>query len=165
MSLLTFNFIPILFIPIYWLLANTENILYTGLLCGVFFGKILQNVLTLLNKKSSIETEISQNRSIYKSIKNAILIGIISGLIVGIISGLNRGLIFGLIFCLISGGSTYIQHYTLRFVLYYNGSTPLDYVQFLEYATMSRLLQRISGRYRFIHTLLQEHFAAMSLEK
>ncbi|MEC4816740.1 MAG: hypothetical protein SAK29_26250, partial [Scytonema sp. PMC 1069.18] len=119
----------------------------------------------LLNKKSSIETEISQNRSIYKSIKNAILIGIISGLIVGIISGLNRGLIFGLIFCLISGGSTYIQHYTLRFVLYYNGSTPLDYVQFLEYATMSRLLQRISGRYRFIHTLLQEHFAAMSLEK
>jgi hypothetical protein len=33
-----------------------------------------------------------------------------------------------------------------------------------DYGTKRLLLQRISGRYRFMHKLLQEHFAKMPLE-
>ncbi len=36
-------------------------------------------------------------------------------------------------------------------------------VRFLNSATERMFLQRIGGRYRFIHKLLQEHFAKMEL--
>ena len=67
---------------------------------------------------------------------------------------------FGLMGALVPG-SACVQHFTLRFVFWCCGVAPLRYVRFLNHATDRMLLQRIGGRYRFIHDLLREHFAAM----
>ncbi|MGA1264441.1 MAG: hypothetical protein ACO331_11135 [Prochlorothrix sp.] len=53
------------------------------------------------------------------------------------------------------------QHISLRLVLTQNGSTPWNYARFLNYCTELTLLQRVGGRYRFIHKLLQDHFATL----
>lgn len=57
------------------------------------------------------------------------------------------------------GGQAFVQHFCLRFVLARSGSFPFFCVPFLNYCTERRLLQRIGGRYRFIHRELLEHFA------
>ena len=57
------------------------------------------------------------------------------------------------------GGSAFVQHFCLRFVLARSGAFPFFCVPFLNYCTERRLLQRIGGRYRFIHRELLEHFA------
>jgi hypothetical protein len=38
---------------------------------------------------------------------------------------------------------------------------PWRYARFLNYATERSLLQRIGGRDRFVHPLLQDHFSSM----
>lgn len=63
------------------------------------------------------------------------------------------------------GGKALAQHFSLRLILYFNNLIPWNYAQFLNYCTQRRLLQRVGGRYRFIHRLLQKHFVTMSLEK
>lgn len=68
------------------------------------------------------------------------------------------------LFALLSGlvpAAACIQHYTLRFVLWCRGVAPWTYAAFLNYATERMLLQRVGGRYRFMHDLLRDHFAAM----
>jgi hypothetical protein len=57
------------------------------------------------------------------------------------------------------GGLAFIQHFTLRFILTRHRLTPWRYVRFLNYCTERRLLQRVGGRYRFIHRELLEHLA------
>lgn len=71
----------------------------------------------------------------------------------------------GIIAALMGGGKACIQHFVLRLILYRNGYIPWNYARFLDYCTECLFLQRVGGRYRFIHRLLQEHFAAMPLEK
>lgn len=55
----------------------------------------------------------------------------------------------------------WIQHFALRLILWWSGYTPWNYARFLNYATDKGFLKRVGGRYRFIHDLLQEHFAQM----
>jgi hypothetical protein len=59
------------------------------------------------------------------------------------------------------GGQDVIQHYALRFIIYWEGDTPLRYADFLDYAVRLVFLQEDGGGYIFIHRLLLEHFAAM----
>jgi hypothetical protein len=61
------------------------------------------------------------------------------------------------------GGQDVIQHYTLRFILYWRGHTPLRYVNFLDYAARLVFLQKVGGGYIFIHRLLLDHVAAMRI--
>jgi hypothetical protein len=70
-------------------------------------------------------------------------------------------------FLLIFSGSSLaaFQHCSLRMVLYSLGAIPWNYARFLNHCTDRLLLQRVGGRYRFIHRLVQEHFAAMPLER
>jgi hypothetical protein len=42
---------------------------------------------------------------------------------------------------------------------------PWNYSRFLDYAVDRIFLQKVGGGYIFIHRLLMEHFAAMSVEK
>ncbi len=62
------------------------------------------------------------------------------------------------------GGDAYLRHYALRFVLARSGKIPYLYANFLNYCTERLLLQRVGGRFRFLHRTLQEHFATMPLE-
>jgi tetratricopeptide (TPR) repeat protein len=52
-----------------------------------------------------------------------------------------------------------IRHFALRCALYMANFIPWNYARFLNYSTERRLLQRVGGRYRFIHRLIQERFA------
>ena len=75
--------------------------------------------------------------------------------------GLGSGLVFGVMGGLLPGAAC-IQHFTLRFVLWCSGFIPWRYPRFLDHATERMLLQRVGGRYRFIHILLRDHLARMS---
>jgi len=87
--------------------------------------------------------------------------------------GLRKGLPFALFFgplvgviaFFVYGGQDVIQHYTLRFILYWRGHTPLRYANFLDYAARLVFLQKVGGGYIFIHRLLLEHFATMEDER
>ena len=69
------------------------------------------------------------------------------------------GLFVGLLFALcIGGGIACIQHLCLRLILTQNHKIPWNYARFLNYCVERRLLQRIGGRYRFIHRELLDHF-------
>jgi hypothetical protein len=63
----------------------------------------------------------------------------------------------------LGGGIACIQHGCLRFVLWQNNIAPWNMAQFLNYCTKRRLLQRIGGRYRFLHRELLDHFATLRL--
>ena len=87
--------------------------------------------------------------------------GILQGFISGLIIGLSTGLLFGFQY----DGIACIQHGIARITFYSKGCIPWNYARFLNYCTERSLLQRVGGRYQFIHRLLQEHFAAMPFEK
>ncbi|WP_204138417.1 NACHT domain-containing protein [Halomicronema sp. CCY15110] len=52
------------------------------------------------------------------------------------------------------------QHLALRLVLFKTRDIPWNYARFLNSCCDRHLLQRIGGRYQFIHTLVLERFAA-----
>jgi hypothetical protein len=99
--------------------------------------------------------------------------GLVSGLIGGLGTALRVGIMGGLFFGVAGGPggkaggglTSCIKHVFLRIILYNNGCIPWNYAQFLNHCTDRLLLQRVGGRYRFMHKLLQEHFAAMPFEK
>jgi hypothetical protein len=66
---------------------------------------------------------------------------------------------------LFAGGIACIQHFALRLILYFNGYIPWNYARFLDYCTERLFLQRVGGRYRFMHKMLQDHFAQMDFNR
>jgi eukaryotic-like serine/threonine-protein kinase len=78
-----------------------------------------------------------------------------------LVLGLVFGLIFGLIFGLQNGGSAYLKHYVLRFVLWRNDYAPLNYIRFLDYAAERVFLRKVGGGYIFTHRFLMEYFATL----
>ncbi len=59
------------------------------------------------------------------------------------------------------GGIMGIKNLILRFVMWRNGYVAWNYRRFLNLATERLFLQKVDGRYRFVHELLQKHFAQM----
>ena len=127
-----------------------------------------------------INTKSYPNQGILESAKNIVTVSIITlpiGLFVYVLPFFITGvpiswvkiplgaIAFALIFGFSSGGVPCIEHLALRVFLYLNGHIPWNYARLLNYCTERLLLQRVGGRYRFIHRLLQEHFAAMPLER
>ena len=93
------------------------------------------------------------------------LIWVILGLIATLVSGSIWGLVAGAVAAVISAllpGIPAIESFVLRLVLWSSGYIPWDYQRFLDAAADRRLLQKTGDRrYRFIHNLLQKHFAEM----
>ena len=68
----------------------------------------------------------------------------------------------GLAICIgfwFGGGYPFFKHFALRSTLALHRRIPWRYVRFLNYCTERRLLQRVGGRYRFLHRELLEYFA------
>jgi hypothetical protein len=61
----------------------------------------------------------------------------------------------------LSGGSSLVQHLSLRIVLWRSG-LPWNFARFLNYCVERRLLLRVGGSYRFLHRELLDHFAQSS---
>lgn len=57
-----------------------------------------------------------------------------------------------------------VQHVLLQKILQREKTIPKNLELFLEYCTQRLLLQRVGGRYRFAHKMLQEHFLAANTE-
>jgi hypothetical protein len=106
-----------------------------GLLGGLTFGKI--------------ETRIVPNEGIRRSARNALFAMLVGGLVGG----------------LTGGGETCLSQIALRLGLIRNGSTPWNYVRFLDYAAERILLRKVGGGYAFIHRMLLNHFAALYVER
>ena len=139
---------------------------------GLFYG-LIGGISNL-----KMENKNFPNQGIWNSFKNGLSVGAFYGLIVGLIVGLigltedlfvclvygiMLGLFVGLSFGLNYGLIAVIQHFTLRFILYINGYIPWNYALFLDHAAKHRFIQRVGGRYRFMHDLLRKHFAQMPL--
>lgn len=155
-------------------LGGISGGLFFGFLGGTIFG--LRDGLIALE----VDAKVYPNQGIRKSALNALIsglgvllitgllsglvFGLSVGLIGGIISGLSVGIILGLSVGLFFGGWACIQHFVLRLVLYFKGYIPWNYTQFLNWSTQLIFLQKVGGGYIFIHRLLLEHFAKMSIE-
>ncbi len=88
-------------------------------------------------------------------------IDIYSALVTSLVLGLFPGLLIGIT----TSGIPVIQHFILRTILWFSGYIPWNYAKFLNYCTNRLLLQRVGGGYRFIHKMLQDHFAQMEFER
>ena len=71
--------------------------------------------------------------------------------------GLSVGLLLGLLL----PGIASIQHLSLRITMWCFGYCPWNYKRFLDYASKKMLLQKVGGRYQFIHDLLRVYFAQL----
>ena len=161
-----------------------NSLLIMGLFAGLYFGFLFG--LFGIFRSSEIESKNFPNSLIWKSLHNGlivvlifVLIFVLIGLLLGLFVGLNSNLIMGLFMGLIWGGfvggiwgfikglnqglRAAIRHFTLRLILYQNGDIPWNYAQFLDHAAKYRFIQRVGGRYRFIHDLLRKHFVQMPL--
>ncbi|MBW4582140.1 MAG: hypothetical protein KME42_21450 [Tildeniella nuda ZEHNDER 1965/U140] len=157
----------IVFTLVGWL-ANVKASLLSGAIIGtIMLGTLLEPGFGL--HKVDIKPNKIRNQGIFDSLSNAtysfLFIGLFFGLtgllFLGSIEGLNIGLLLGMRSFLFVGGIAFIQHFILRCILFHSGSIPWNYARFLDYCTERLLLQRVGGRYRFIHKSLQEHFAKM----
>jgi hypothetical protein len=131
-----------------------------------------------------IERRTVPNQGIRQSAVNVGLFALIGGLSLGAVWGMLNGvaavalvgvaplgwewlgivLIYVLFFAFLSAlvpGAACIQHFALRFILWCRGVAPWNYARFLNYATERMLLQRVGGRYWFMHDLLRDHFAVI----
>jgi len=88
-----------------------------------------------------------------------VILGSIATLVTGSIWGLIAGAIAAVISALLPGIPA-LENTILHLVLWSNGYIPWNYSRFLDAAADRLLLQKTGDRrYRFIHDLLQKHFA------
>ena len=166
---------------LFFSLSNLINGLIGGLIGGLIIGLIVWLIIGLRDGISVSEVKIKRfpNQGIWKSMSYAFFMAVISclifgligglfigkflGILPGLIFGLTGGLVVGFGFGLNFGGAACIQHFTTRLILFFNKYIPWNYARFLNYCTDLLFLQRVGGHYRFIHRLLQEHFAEMEI--
>jgi NACHT domain len=146
-----------------------------GLLGGLFGGLIFYVLggLTIGFQGTEIQHKQKPNQGIFRSALNGVMIGISSSLIIGVPTGMffgvSNGKFFGVfggeLLGLIFGGNAVLRHFALRFTLYRKRYTPWNYARFLDYATERLFMQKVGGGYIFIHRMLLEHFAEISIEQ
>ena len=152
-----------------------------GLISGLIGGSIVLNGGPTEGLKAGINTRIVPNQGIKNSWQNmlvlvaiAILFAIpfkvvLEHLLGDVLETTASKLVLAfpgfLIFLSFvgGGGTAIVRHIGLRIVLKWNGYAPFRYDLLLNYCTERLLFQRIGGRYRFMHRLLQEYFARMAL--
>ncbi|KAM3100244.1 hypothetical protein ACKFKG_01685 [Phormidesmis sp. 146-35] len=150
---------------------------------GLVIGLIIGPIGGLIGaSKSEIATRTRPNQGMFSCAKNVILITGVSLVLALLIQGFlshfisqvlskaeTARVLASSLACLIwfsfqaGGGQACIQHFSLRLILFRTRAIPWNYARFLNYATERMFLQRIGGRYRFMHKLLQDHLANMEL--
>ena len=135
-----------------------------------------------------LETRTVPNQGVRRSVRNGLRVGLgfglvfvlvfwlifglifgrSNGLMYGVLEGLGWGLTVGLMVglggWLHAGGGVFLKHAVLRLWLIRDGSTPWNYVRFLDYAAERILLRKVGGGYVFLHRMLMEYFAAQYVE-
>jgi hypothetical protein len=157
-----------------------------GAVTGAVMGGFLGALFGVLGRLSGpdVERRTRPNQGIWQSAGNIGVFAAMGALLIGLPYGLvnltmavvltrtapnlndwfRLAVLPAYIFAVLGGlvpGAAWIQHFVLRGVLSSGSLAPWKYVRFLDYATDHVLLQRIGGRYRFIHDLLRDHLAAL----
>lgn len=155
------------------------EVLFQSLIRAPVFGLFGGSIGAIVGAFSGpdIEKRTIPNQGIWQSAVNTGIFALVGWLTFGLIFVLIRWVIArvnvnaytfissGLLGMLIGGifpGTACIQHLTLRLILWRQGYIPWNYARFLNYATERIFLQRVGGRYRFIHDLLRSHFTQMA---
>jgi DNA polymerase III delta prime subunit len=152
----------------------------SGIVLGLIalFSSGLCHVLYDGLRGPEIDVKTVSNQGIKKSALNAVITGLLFSLFGGLIGRFSSIFLdladyssgfwslFGILTggCsgwLIGGGLACLQHFTLRLVLWLNGDIPWNYSRFLNYANERLFLQRVGGRYRFLHDSIREHFYSL----
>ncbi|MBW4541647.1 MAG: NACHT domain-containing protein [Myxacorys chilensis ATA2-1-KO14] len=187
----TFRFQSIVTVTVV-IIAGMISALIAGLTNGLNSGLYITFIIFLIIglgtvlepvSKTEIETRLYPNQGIFTSFSNTLILLSISLLVsilayIALFLLLNHTLtkeeiqsFISLLFFFLAlasftmgGGLASVQHFSLRLVLFLSRAIPWNYARFLNYSTERMFLQRIGGRYRFIHKLLQDHFAGMKDE-
>ncbi len=146
-----------------WLLTGLFFGLAFGLLGGLFLWLFFGMLSGMIS--GEIVARTFPNEGIHRSVRSALLFGMFSGLLVWLFAGVPIGPLLGLLFGLLFGGLACIQHLVLRIMFWQNGSAPLNYVRFLDYAAGHIFLRKVGGGYIFVHRLLLEYFASLEPEE
>lgn len=140
------------------------------------FGTYACFIAVISGLQAGVRFSQTPNQGMWESLNNAIVVTLVATPVAMLVAGVglliplgtvNWTLAFwigvggGLLSGLFSGGLPCIQHIALRFLLWRRGLIPWNYAEFLNYAHELRFIQRVGGRYRFIHELLREHFEAL----
>jgi DNA polymerase III delta prime subunit len=152
-----------------WNIRNELILLLKDLWSDILFNW-LKNLWNELFQSGLIKGILFRSQDAWINIITIVRNFVISEGIFELRKGLSFGLSYlptiSLIFWMILGGGiTCIQHFTLRLIFCLNDNIPWNYAYFLEQCTDRLLLQRVGGRYRFIHGTLQEHLAKMPLQR
>ncbi len=156
--------------------------LRTGLIGGVV-GTLIIVLRSRIQIKDSFRSP-QPNQGIHNSLQNggrmALVYGLFSGLAFGLIGGIGNqpndkiisililGFILGLMFGFSEyGGQSFMQHYTLRWLLARSGIFPFsiktdrEFIEFLDAMKDRILLRRVGGGWIFIHRTLLDYFASL----
>ncbi|MFN6486947.1 MULTISPECIES: NACHT domain-containing protein [unclassified Nostoc] len=142
-----------------------------GLVLGLSIGLVRGSILGIIQAlRVDVTSKLYPNQGIIESAKNSIFIGVILvvALCIPFFSNALVSWILAIYFLPITdgfGGLACIQHLALRITLCQSGYISWNYARFLDYCTERLFLQRVGGRYRFIHKLLQDHFAQMEFRR
>lgn len=92
-----------------------------------------------------------------------LVISYVAGGAMGWICGLTAGILSGIAIGWFEGWDACVRHAVLRVLLWHAGFLPRNYAHFLDYAVERILLRKIGGGYIFIHRILLEYFALLSM--
>ena len=167
-DIITFQYVQMIKVKGGWLLSLAFDLmtLFPKLIIFMIFI-ILNLVSVLVTEEIEIEKSLTPNHGLKEALRTAFLISILfcisSFMAFPMPTTYYRGISCVLGFLACYSYLPLIKHLSLRLVLWQSGTIPWNYACFLNYCTERLLLQRIGGRYRFMHKLLQDHFAKMDL--
>lgn len=157
------------------------------LLVGLFQGASSETVEHRLRVAPNQRIRHSLRKGLILGVVSSIIVGLIAFLSIGLLIELSYGLKYGLLYelkyglsnwlsiglmmglsigllaVLLNGGLAYLRHYTLRFLLWREGSIPCRFPRFLDKAASHLLLRKIGGGYIFIHRRFLDYIASLDL--
>lgn len=166
-AVMVVGYIPFMFVGgsvnyVWMLLTSVGFAVIVGILTIILSS---ENSCEIADKLSSKEVILHQLMALIVFFMFGLLTGSISGLAIADVEVvLGNGLILGAAFSMFPIFSC-IQYTSLRFTLSLMGQIPWNITQFLDHCTERLVLQRVGYRYRFIHRLVQEHFANLDIQK
>ena len=171
--------------PVFGLFVGPVFGLFVGLVGGLFVG-LGVGMVEAVGRATTLDEErfyglnylhihpgAVPNEGVRQGCLGALIFGLVFGLVYGLGFGLGFGLVIGLAIGLVvgllagmaGGGEECVRYVVLRVLLIGSGSTPWNYVKFLDHATDRLLLRKVGGGYVFLHRMLLDYFAARYVER
>lgn len=146
------------------LLVDLYGVLIFALILGLSVG-LCSGLTEMVNAGKAFP-----NQGIKLSLKNSLTVLSILGVLLAPLPWLTDSadmlLFFGLFFVLSialnRGGSAVVKHYALRLILCLTGSTPFQFISFLDHCAKLVFLKKVGGGFMFIHRTLLDYFASLS---